>query len=80
MGINDGMTLRELREQSGKTRAEVAAALGVSYQAICHYEQGVRRIGLEQVLMLSHLYMCGADEIINAQLNSCLKAQSNNLR
>ena len=80
MGTNDGMTLRELREQSGKTRAEVAAMLGVSYQALCHYEQGVRRIGLVHVLMLSRFYLCEAGEFIIALLISCRTARSDSLR
>ena len=45
-------TLRELREQSGKTRAEVANALGVTPNAITNYEYGKRRLSLEQVLLL----------------------------
>lgn len=65
------MTLRELREQSRKSRAEVAAALGVSYMALANYESGYRRIGLEQILVLANLYEVPAEEIIQAQLNSC---------
>lgn len=63
-------TLRELREQNGKSRAEVAAALGVTVQALSNYENGYRRIDIEQVLTLSKLYDCTAEEVINAQLNS----------
>lgn len=64
------MTLRKLREQNGKSRAEVATALGVTIQALCNYEAGIRRIGLEQVLILAKLYDCSAEEIIEAQLES----------
>ena len=63
-------TLRELREQSGKTRAEVANALGVSYQAISNYEAGSRCVSIDQVLPLAKLYDCSAEEIIMAQLES----------
>ncbi len=76
--MNDGMTLRELREQSGKTRAEVAAVLRVSVSGFSNYENGNRKIGIEQVLVLANIYGETAEEIIKAQLNSCLKAQSNN--
>lgn len=65
------ITLRKLREENGKSRAEVATALGVTIRAVFNYEYGYRRIGLEQVLILSELYDCGAEEIITAQLNSC---------
>ena len=64
------MTLRELRESSGKTRAEVAASLWVTVQAIYKYEQGKRKLSIEQVLILSKLYGESAEDIIVAQLNS----------
>ncbi len=64
------MTLRELRKQNKKTVAEVAKVLGVTGQAVRHYEQGIRRISLESVLALSELYQESAEEIIKAQLNS----------
>lgn len=65
------MTLRELREQSGKTAKEVAEKLGVKIPALSHYENGRRRISLEQVLILTQLYEISAEEVIQAQLNSC---------
>ena len=74
--MNDGMSLRELREQSGKTRAEVAAALGVSISGFSNYENGNRKIGIEQVLVLAKKYGETAEEIIHAQLNSCRTARS----
>lgn len=64
------MTLKELRQQSKKTAAEVAAALGVTEQAVRHYENGLRRVGLESVLTLAKLYDVSAEEIINAQLKA----------
>lgn len=68
-------TLRDLREQNGKTLAEIASVLVVSVSSVYHYEQGIRRINLEQVLKLSELYNTPAEEIIKAQLNSCLCVQ-----
>lgn len=64
-------TLRELRLQSKKTCAEVAQALGVANSSYYSYEQGSRRISLEQVIILSKLYDASAEEVIQAQLNSC---------
>lgn len=64
-------TLRDLREQNKKTCAEVAQALGVTLRAYCRYEQGTRRMSLEQVLILADLYDVSAEEVIQAQLNSC---------
>lgn len=68
-------TLRDLRVQSKKTCAEVAQALNVREQTIYRYEKGERRISLEQVLILVELYDATAEEIIQAQLNSCRFAQ-----
>lgn len=64
------MTLRELREQSGKSRAEVAAALGVTVQAVARYESGERWLKPEQILVFSRIFDESADEVIKAQLNS----------
>ncbi len=65
------MTLRNLRIQSGKSVTETAQALGVASSSYYSYEQGARRIGLEQVLVLAKLYDVPAEEVIQAQLNSC---------
>ena len=62
------MTLRKLRVENGKTLADTASVLGVGIRAASRYEQGTRRISLEQVVKF---YNCSAEEIIIAQLNSC---------
>ena len=63
-------TLKSLRLANRKTLAEVASVLSVSIRALLRYEQGLRKIGLEQVLILSKIYDCSAEDIIRAQLNS----------
>lgn len=62
-------TLRDLRKQNKKTCAEVAQALGVANSSYYSYEQGTRRISLEQVLILAKLYDVSAEEVIGAALN-----------
>ncbi len=71
MNKRDCPTLRELREQNKNTAAEVAEVLGISERALYYYENGKRRISLEQVLTLARLYNETVEEIIKAQLNSC---------
>lgn len=66
-------TLRDLRLQNKKTCAEAAQALGVANSSYYSYEQGVRRINIEQVLVLAELYDISAEEVIQAQLNSYQK-------
>lgn len=68
-------TLRDLRLQSKKTCAEVAQALGVVCRAYQRYEQGARRINIEQVLILATLFDVSEKDIIQAQLNSCQSCQ-----
>ncbi len=67
-------TLKDLRLQNKKSRADVAQALGVTANALTNYETGLRRISLEQVLILAELYETTAEEVIRAQLNSCPSA------
>ena len=69
MNKSESPTLRELREQNKNTAAEVAEVLGVSVRAVSRYEQGTRRIGLEQIIKLMDFYQFTAEEIISAQLN-----------
>ena len=64
------MTLRELRLQAKKTVTEVATELNKSSTAVYQYEQGVRRLALEDILILAKLYDCTAEEVIKAQLVS----------
>ena len=73
------MTLRELRKQNGKSRAEVAAALGVAVRTVSHYECGTRWLKPEQILLLSSLYDESAETVIRAQINSCRRDQSGSL-
>lgn len=71
-------TLKSLRLENRKTAAEVAAALGVVSSTYYGYEQGIRRLSLENVLNLAKLYECTVEEIIEAQLNSCRTALKDN--
>lgn len=64
------MTLKELRLQSKKTAAEVAAVLGVTLRAVYNYESGAREIDLEQVLALAEFYDVTEREVIEAQIES----------
>lgn len=63
-------TLRNLREQAGKSVKEVAEILNVTTMSIYRYESGKRQIDIEHVLTLAKLYDVSEREIIEAQLNS----------
>ena len=70
MNKRAGPTLRELREQNKKTLSEVAKALGVTIRAVSNYEQGIRKLNIEQLIPLSQFYDVDIEEIILAQLQS----------
>lgn len=72
--------LRELREENGKTIADVAKALGVSVQAISNYEHGIRMISLEQTLILAELFEESVEAVVKAQLNSHYARGENRLK
>ena len=74
------ITLKALREQAGLSVKEVANILDVTVNAIRNYELGWRKINIEQVLRLVEAYEVPAEEVIKAQLNSCLRAQEGSLR
>ena len=63
-------TLKALRIQAELTVKEVAERLGVTEMSIYRYEANKRHLDIEQVLELSTLYDCSAEEIIRAQLNT----------
>lgn len=62
------MTLKELRAQSGRTCAEVAERLAVTTQAMYRYENGDRRLNIEQVPTLSELYDVTVEELVSAAI------------
>lgn len=63
--------LRSLRKSSGVSITSVSRALKISEQAIYRYEQGKRKIGLGHIPILSKIFCCSIEEVVNAALNSC---------
>lgn len=62
------MTLKELRAQSGRTCAEVAERLAVTTKSMYKYENGDRRLSIEQVPTLSELYNVTVEELVSAAI------------
>lgn len=65
------ITLKDLRIQRNLTRHQVAKKLNVVHTTISNYENGIRKINIEQVLILANLFNVTAEEVIKAQINSC---------
>lgn len=57
--------LRELREDSDLTQAQVAAALGTTQQVYARYEKGVNELPLRHLRALCLLYGVSADYILD---------------
>ncbi len=70
------MTLRELRQQSKKTAAQVAEVLGVAERTVARYEQGIRRLNIEQVIPLAELFDVSEREVIEAQITTIKNQKS----
>lgn len=70
------MTLKELRHINKKTAAEVAEKLGIAVSTLYNYEQGIRRVSIEQIIPLAELYDATEREVIEAQIESVKERQS----
>ena len=56
--------LRELREDSDLTQAQVATALGTTQQVYARYEKGVNELPVRHLRTLCLLYGVSADYIL----------------
>ncbi len=62
-------TLRDLRDQTVKSREEVARELHTTGRMVDAYENGTRRLGIKQVFILAKFYNCTVGEVIRAESN-----------
>lgn len=63
-----GKRLRAARQQAGLTQSEVAARLGVTYQAVSNYERGKSRVESGLLRQLCILYHISPREILEAPI------------
>ena len=56
--------LRELREDSDLTQAQVAAVLGTTQQVYARYEKGINELPMRHLRALCLLYGVSADYIL----------------
>lgn len=61
------MPMRELRERSGLTRAQVAKKLNVDLSCVAHWELGDWRPGRKFHKKLARLYGCTVDELLKKE-------------
>ncbi len=55
--------LKDLREDSDKTQAEIAAVIGTSQSYYAQYESGRRQIPFERIVLLAKFYDVSIDYI-----------------
>ena len=58
------MNLREKRMEKGITQVALAKQTGLTNQAICNYEQGIREPRLRDAQALARALGCTVDELI----------------
>lgn len=56
--------LKELRNEKGLKQIEVAKAVGLTLQAICNYEAGIREPSIDMLKRLCDFYDVSADYLI----------------
>lgn len=61
-----GSNLKKLRQQKGLTQEQVATTLGVSYQAVSKWENGVANPDLTFILPLARLLEVSTDQLLGA--------------
>ena len=56
--------IRDLREDSDKTQAEIAAILGTSQTMYARYERGANQLPIHHLIKLCKLYGVSADHVL----------------
>ena len=57
------MRIKELRQAAGMTQAELAEKIGLSLQAISHYETGRRQITVSKLVAIATALGCSLDDL-----------------
>ena len=71
------MKLRDLRKQAKLTAKQVADKVGVTENAIYHYEQGRRNVDIMLAFKLAVLYDVTFEEIGQAVVNTRFSLEDN---
>lgn len=59
-----GDTIRELREEKGKSQAQLAIRMGVSPKTIHNWERGYKNFSIEHLIALSDYFGVTTDKIL----------------
>lgn len=61
------MGFKSARKNAGIKLREVADALGVTEQAVCAWERGVKMPRADKLLALANIYHCTVDELLREE-------------
>lgn len=61
------MAFREMRHRAGVRLCDAAEMLGVSEQAICHWETGKGNPTVDNLLKMADLYRCTTDQLLGRE-------------
>ncbi|MBQ3669435.1 MAG: helix-turn-helix transcriptional regulator, partial [Clostridia bacterium] len=67
---NVGMNIANLRTARRMTQQQLAAAMGVSHQAVSKWETGAALPDLETILNLSRLFGVSMEELLSEPVNT----------
>ena len=59
--------VKELREATGMSQADLARAVKASKAVVCQWESGVRRPGLDYLPVLADVLGCSIDAILGRE-------------
>ena len=58
------MFIKQLRERLGFSQKEVSEKVGISQNALCQYEKGVRKPPIKILIKLADFFGCTIDELV----------------
>ena len=61
--------IRDLREDSDKTQAEIAAVLGTSQTMYARYERGANELPIRHLITLCNYYQVSSDYILDLHID-----------
>ncbi len=74
-----GKILRQIRENHGYSRYQIAELLGTTYQAIANWENGYKSPELPKIVTLAHYYNCKIEDLLDIEyLNLGIDRSNNN--
>lgn len=74
-----GAKLKSLREKSGESQNKLAKKIGVSRQAISHWENDHNYPDLDKLSELSEIFKINIDELLNLEKNPTVKQDRSTL-